>query len=90
MVEALTGQDALISAIGFGAIELEKPLIEAAIEAKVQRFLPSEYGLNNTNPIARKLSPVFDAKGGIIDYLKTKESTGLSWTAVSTGMWLDW
>ncbi|KAK5046627.1 hypothetical protein LTR84_007388 [Exophiala bonariae] len=90
LVEALTGQDALVSAIGYGAIELEKPLIEAAIEAKVKRFLPSEYGLNNTNPIARKLCPVFNAKGEIIEYLKTKESTGLSWTAVPNGMWLDW
>lgn len=86
----MTGQDVLVSAIGFGAIELEKPLIEAAIEAKVKRFLPSEYGVNNTNPVARKLSPVFDAKGKIIEYLKTKESSGLSWTAVSTGLWLDW
>ena len=90
LVKALTGQDVLISAIGFGSISVQNGLIEAAIEARVKRFIPSEYGLNNTNPTARQLSPVFDAKGGFVEYLKTKESTGLSWTSVPTGLWLDW
>ncbi|KAJ9607408.1 hypothetical protein H2200_008481 [Cladophialophora chaetospira] len=90
LVAALKGQDALISAIGFGAIDLEEKLIDAAIEAKVYRFLPSEYGVNNTNPVARALCPVFDSKGKVVEYLKTKESKGLTWTAVPTGLWLDW
>ena len=83
-------QDALISAIGFGAVSLEKNLIDAVIEAKVKRFLPSEYGVNNSDPVARALSPVFDAKGAIIELLREKESTGLTWTAVPTGLWLEW
>lgn len=90
LVAALQGQDALISAIGFGAIALEERLIEAAIEAGVERFLPSEYGVNNTFPAARALCPVFDAKGTIIDLLRSKEASGLAWTAVPTGLWLDW
>ncbi|KIW95756.1 uncharacterized protein Z519_02820 [Cladophialophora bantiana CBS 173.52] len=90
LVKAMQGQDAVISAIGFGAIVLEEKLVDAAVEAKVKRFLPSEYGVNNTNPPARALCPVFDAKGAIIEYLKQKESSGLSWTAVPTGLWLDW
>ncbi|EXJ57696.1 uncharacterized protein A1O5_12486 [Cladophialophora psammophila CBS 110553] len=90
LVKAMQGQDAVISAIGFGAIALEEKLVDAAVEAKVKRFLPSEYGVNNTNPPARALCPVFDAKGAIIEYLKQKESSGLSWTAVPTGLWLDW
>lgn len=65
-------------------------LIDAAIEAKVKRFLPSEYGLNNTHPAARALCPLFDAKGRIVEILKSKEPTGLTWTAVPTGLWLDW
>jgi hypothetical protein len=89
-VKALAGRDALISAIGFAAIALQKSLIEAAIDAKVKRFFPSEYGVNNTNPAARKVSPVFESKGATIEYLKSKESVGLSWTAVPTGLWLDW
>ncbi len=90
LVKALRGQDALISTIGFGAITLEEKLIDAAIEAKVQRFLPSEYGVNNTDLTARALCPVFDGKGSVIDALKSKEAMGLTWTAVPTGLWLDW
>ncbi|KEF58491.1 uncharacterized protein A1O9_06417 [Exophiala aquamarina CBS 119918] len=90
LVKILVGQDVLISAIGFGSISVQNALIEAAIEAKVKRFIPSEYGVNNTAPTARALSPVFDAKGGFIEYLQSKESTGLSWTSVATGLWLDW
>lgn len=69
---------------------MERKLIDAAVAAKVNRFLPSEYGVNNTNPVARSLCPVFDAKGAIIEYLKEKEPAGLTWTAVPTGLWLDW
>ena len=90
LVAALRGQDALISAIGFGAISLENNLIDAAIAAGVKRFFPSEYGVNNTHPAARALSPVFDTKGGVIEHLQSKESSGLIWTAVPTGLWLEW
>ncbi|KIV88049.1 hypothetical protein PV10_08979 [Exophiala mesophila] len=90
LVEVLRGQDVLVSAIGFGAIQLETKLIDAAIEAKVRRFLPSEYGVNNTYQAARDLCPVFDAKGAIVDLLKEKELEGLTWTSIPTGLWLDW
>ncbi|EXJ95291.1 saccharopine dehydrogenase [Capronia coronata CBS 617.96] len=90
LVAALHGQDALVSAIGFSAIALEEKLIAAAVEAGVKRFLPSEYGVNNTYPPARALCPVFDAKGAVIDLLREKEETGLTWTAVPNGLWLDW
>jgi saccharopine dehydrogenase-like NADP-dependent oxidoreductase len=89
-VRALQGQDAVVSALGFEGKITEKSIIDAAIEAGVKRFLPSEYGIDNTNPVSRDLSPVFKRKADIIDYLKSKEATGLTWTAVPTGMWLDW
>lgn len=89
-VQALRGQDAVVSCLGFESKPMEKALIDAAIEAGVKRFLPSEYGIDNTNPVSRGLSPIFSRKGAMIDYLKSKEDTGLSWTAVLTGMWLDW
>lgn len=65
-------------------------MIDAAVEAGVRRFLPSEYGVDNTNPAARELSPVFEKKGATIEYLQSEEGSGLEWTAVPTGMWLDW
>ncbi|OCT53748.1 nmrA-like family protein [Cladophialophora carrionii] len=93
LVTALQGQDVVISAIGFGAIALERKLIDAAADAHVKRFFPSEYGVNNTHAAARALCPVFEAKGAIIDYLAEKHRVAaphLTWTAVPTGLWLDW
>jgi uncharacterized protein YbjT (DUF2867 family) len=90
LVTAFRGQNAIVCATNFTHKATEKDAIDAAIEAGVKRFIPSEYGLNNTNPVARALSPVFDIKGHQIEYLKSKESTGLTWTAVATGLWLDW
>ena len=89
-VLALRGQDAVVSGLGFEGKPTEKALIDAAIEAGVKRFLPSEYGVDNTNPAASGLSPVFKRKADVIEYLKSKEGSGLSWTAVPTGMWLEW
>jgi hypothetical protein len=89
-VQALRGQDAIVSGLGFDGKPTEKALIDAAVEAGVRRFLPSEYGVDNTNPAASGLSPVFKRKADVIEYLRSKEGSGLSWTAVPTGMWLDW
>ncbi|OQO05929.1 hypothetical protein B0A48_10025 [Cryoendolithus antarcticus] len=89
-VFAFRGQDVVISAIGTAGKPKEEIMIDAAIEAGVKRFFPSESGLDDTNAAARKLCPIFDMKGGMIDYLRSKESSGLTWTAVPTGMWLDW
>lgn len=89
-VQALQGQDAVVSGLGFEGKPTEKAIIDAAIEAGVKRFLPSEYGVDNTNPAASALSPVFKRKADIIEYLKSKEAAGLTWTAVPTGMWLEW
>ena len=89
-VKALKGQDVVVSALGIEGKLTEKAIIDAAIEAGVKRFLPSEYGIDNTNPVSRELSPVLKRKADIVAYLKSKEATGLTWTAVPTGMWIDW
>lgn len=90
LVAAFKGQDAVVCAVGYPA-KLEEPkLIDAAVAAGVKRFLPSEYGLNNSLPAAKELNEIFASKARVMDYLKTKEPQGLSWTCVATGMWLDW
>lgn len=89
-VEAFKDQDAIVSCLGFEGKKSEKAIIDAAVEAGVRRFLPSEYGVDNTDSAARQLSPVFDMKGATIEYLQSKEGSKLEWTAVPTGMLLDW
>ncbi|TVY79743.1 Pinoresinol reductase 1 [Fusarium oxysporum f. sp. cubense] len=54
LIEAVKGQDAVISTVSGEAIASQKLFIDAAITAQVKRFIPSEFGINtrearNTN-----------------------------------------
>ena len=89
LVEALQGQDVLISAVGPEAKDAEYKLVEAAIEAGVRRFFPTEYGLDNSDPKNAAVSPIFAIKYDMQQHLKSKQKEGLTWTSVGTGMWID-
>ena len=90
LVEIFRGQNAIISAVGAAGFQEQKVFIDAAIKAGVQRFLPSELSSNTLSDVVRELVPVFKPKKAILDYLREKESTGLTWTGLSTGPLLDW
>ncbi|OTA90080.1 hypothetical protein M434DRAFT_14197 [Hypoxylon sp. CO27-5] len=51
-------------------------LADAAIVAGVRRYVPSEYGFDNTSPEAQALSVVFHDKDII------------EWTSIAFGMWI--
>ena len=89
LVDAFKGQDALVSSLPGQPYEIHLRMIDAAIEAGVKRFIPSEYG-NNTSTAAGDLVSLYADKAKVLAYLKTKESTGLSWTAVHSGQFFDW
>lgn len=90
LVEILKGQDAVISTVGATGFSDQKALIDAAIKAGVKRFIPSELSTNTLSAAVRELVPVFEAKKAILDYLREKESTGLTWTGLAGGPLLDW
>ncbi|PYH40394.1 aromatic alcohol reductase [Aspergillus saccharolyticus JOP 1030-1] len=90
LVKAFEGQDAVVNAITSFSVAEQLKFIDAAITAGVKRFVPSEYGLDNNTPAAQELSPVFKDKGLVQEYLRSKESSGLTWTAIACGMWLGW
>lgn len=95
LVEALRGQDVVISAVGFsssGSLETQYKVIDAAIEAGVKRFMPSEYGFDNADPKSIALSPIFKIKSEVASYLQQKadENSSFSWTGAATGIWLEW
>ncbi|KAK7708119.1 hypothetical protein SLS64_006941 [Diaporthe eres] len=89
LVAAFTGQDAVINCVTTLAVRTQLRIIAAAAEAGVRRFVPSEYGLNNNNPAARALCPVFREKGEVQDHLRTLEHR-MEWMSVACGMWLKW
>ena len=93
-VDALTtafhGQDVVLNAIAGLSISDQHRIIDAAVAAGVKRYVPSEFGLNNLDPRAQALSPVFKEKGDVQLYLKSLESGSFSWTSFANGMWLKW
>ena len=87
---ALAGQDAVISLVGVPGLAAQTQVIDAAIAAGVKRFIPSDFGSDLDNPLARKL-PVFAHKVQVADYLAEKSrETALTYTLVSNAAFLDW
>lgn len=87
---ALRGQHAVVSNVGFMALADQYKLVDSAIEAGVPWFLPSEFGVDKSNPNAISL-PVFAAKATTERYLEQKAAEGkISYIIVSTGSFLDW
>ncbi|KAF2839975.1 isoflavone reductase family protein [Patellaria atrata CBS 101060] len=95
-LEALTplfkGQDAVVSAVGHVGFESQFTFIDAAVAAGVKRFIPSEFGSDTTNKgLQQLLAPANGATAKLeaVEYLKSKEKDGLSWTSVISGPFLD-
>lgn len=89
---ALTGQEVVINTLNVGAVPraVHLRIIDAAVAAGVKRFIPSEYGCDTTNPQVAKL-PVFADKISVQEHLKiASQSSGLSYSLLSTGAFLDW
>ncbi|KAJ5329790.1 hypothetical protein N7541_005574 [Penicillium brevicompactum] len=89
---ALTGQEVVVSTLNVGVIPLavHLRLIDAAAAVGVKRFVPSEYGCETVNPQTAKL-PVFGDKVSVQDHLKKlSQDSGLSYSLLITGPFLDW
>jgi len=90
LLEAFTGQDAVISTIATSAAVQQKAIIDAAIKAGVKRFVPSEFGSDTRNKKAMAILPqYFKGKLETVEYLKEKEKEGLTWTAFVTGPFFE-
>lgn len=89
LVDAFKTQDAVINCTTTLAVHTQLRIISAAAEAGVRRYVPSEYGLNNNNPAARSLCPVFRDKGEVQDHLRSLEHR-MEWMSIACGMWLRW
>jgi hypothetical protein len=52
--------------------------------------MPSEFGSDTSVDGLEKMAPFLKGKQDVMDYVKSKEADGLSWTAIFTGPWIDW
>ncbi|KAI1771485.1 NAD(P)-binding protein [Hypoxylon cercidicola] len=90
LTAALQGQDALVSTITTEAVDKQRNLVEASAKAGVKRFIPSEFGSDTFNEKLEKL-PGYKDKVDLHEVLaKAARETGLTWTAVVNGPFLDW
>lgn len=89
LVEALKGQDAVISALNTGFLDHQRALLDASVTAGVQRFIPSEFGSDTMNSNAAPL-PVFAHKIEAQQHIKQLAARGeMSYTIVINGPFLD-
>ena len=90
LTNALRDQEAVISTLARTAIATQLLLVRAAAKAHVKRFIPSEFGSDTLNEKSRAF-PVFKDKVTVHDALKKEAaSSGISYTLVCSGPFLDW
>ncbi|KAI8285913.1 Isoflavone reductase-like protein [Colletotrichum sp. SAR 10_98] len=89
LVEALNGQDAVVSMLPIVALGEQQKVAEAAIKAGVKRFIPSEYGSDSSSDLVIEAVPFFQPKKAQLDWLTSHEEH-ISWTAIITGPFFDW
>jgi nucleoside-diphosphate-sugar epimerase len=89
--QVLEGVQSVVSTLATASLEDQKPLIDAAFAAGVERFIPSEYGCDTTNPVTAKL-PVFKYKVMMHDVLKAHAASNprFSYSLLMTGPFFDW
>ncbi|KAI0106802.1 NAD(P)-binding protein [Daldinia grandis] len=92
LTAALQGQDAVVSTIATVAVGGQIPLVDAAIAAKVKRFIPSEFGINTRIVEGTPIGNILQGKVKTLDYIisKSQEHPWFTWTGVSSGIFFDW
>ncbi|KAF4922812.1 Isoflavone reductase-like protein IRL [Colletotrichum viniferum] len=89
LVEALYGQDAVVSMLPIIALGEQQKVAEAAIKAGVKRLIPSEYGSDSSSDLVIEAVPFFQPKKAQLDWLTSHEEH-ISWTANITSPFFDW
>lgn len=91
MTPALQGAQVVVSCLATLAIGSQNPLIDAAVDAGVKRFIPAEFGMDSQNPQCVAL-PVCAPKVATQKYLleKSNSNPGFTYTSIANGLFLDW
>lgn len=76
--------------MGAPGVAAQKQVIDAAVEAGVKRFIPSEFGSDLDNPKSAGLA-VFAGKVVVRKQLEQLAAQGrITWSAITPGAFLDW
>ncbi|KAJ5652997.1 hypothetical protein N7507_010423 [Penicillium longicatenatum] len=90
LVSAFQGIDAVISVLSGPGLEFQPAILDAAIEAGVSRFLPSEFGSNTYVPLMSEI-PLFKGKVAFQKSLERKavQHPSLSYSLIVHGPLFD-
>ncbi|KAM0521350.1 hypothetical protein ACHAPE_002830 [Trichoderma viride] len=90
--QVLQGHDALVSAISPAALDDQKTIVDAAVAAKVRRFLPSEFGVDNRRTSEKDMGWMVVNKVKLNEYLDevAAKNKWFSWTGLACGFFFDW
>ncbi|KAK6373459.1 hypothetical protein LTS17_008479 [Exophiala oligosperma] len=88
--EVFQGQDAVVCSMNTSQVMRQINFIDLAVKAGVKWFVPAEFGGNKAKSHLGVKTPMFDAKESVHKHLMEMEKSGLCWTAVATGAFLDW
>lgn len=89
LVQAFQNIDVVISAISMTGMHHQYKFIDAAVAAKVKRYIPTEYGLDDLPDWLVELRPMFRIKHDVRDYLASKEKDGLEWTCIVCNVFFE-
>lgn len=92
LAAALAGQDAVVSALATAVIGVQKGLVDAAVEAGVRRFVPSEFGIDTRKARGSVIGGILKGKVELVDYLEeiSQDNKNFTWTGLSVGLFFDW
>ena len=67
-------------------------MIDAAVSARVKRFIPSEFGFVTQQARGTKIGNLVKSKIESVDYLVelSQKHDWFTWTSLSTGSFFDW
>lgn len=90
LTSALAGQDAVIALFGAELAHVQLPLLDAAIAAGVTRFIPSDFGCDTHNELAKNL-PVYAKKVEIQTAVAEHAAKSeIEYTQIINGPFVDW
>ncbi|KAH6673921.1 hypothetical protein F5X68DRAFT_246664 [Plectosphaerella plurivora] len=90
LTRSLKGKDAVICVLDATALKEEALVIDAAAQAGVKWFVPSEFGHNTADERVLSTLPLLKGKAGIIAQLESKKASGMKWVGLVTGLFFDW
>lgn len=90
LIDIFKGKDAVVVSLAHSANhDHHRTIMDAAAEAGVKHFIPNHWGSNAELPIIVNGSERSKALYDDIQYLRSKESSGMMWTAIIPGIFFD-